>query len=143
MEKERNRAKEMGYPSPVHPNQQATHDAYNTALRFCVDNYETMASCNASHNEFSNKLQASLMIEKNIAKDHPNLMFAQLYGMSDNLTFNLANAGYRVGKYLVYGPVRDVIPYLLRRAEENTSVTGDMTREYGLLFKELKRRRLK
>ncbi len=143
MEKERARAEEMGYPSPVQPNFQATNDAYNMAVRFCVDNYETMASCNASHNEFSNRLQAQLMVEKGIPKDHPNLMFAQLYGMSDNLTFNLAKAGYRVAKYVVYGPVKDVIPYLLRRAEENTAVTGDMSREYGLLLKEVKRRRLK
>ncbi len=143
MEKERERAAEKGYPSPVQPNREATNDAYNKAVRFCVENYETMASCNASHNEYSNKLQAQLMVEKNIPKDHPNLMFAQLYGMSDNLSFNLAKAGYRVAKYVVYGPVRDVVPYLLRRAEENTSVTGDMTREYGLLLKEMKRRGLK
>lgn len=143
MEKERNRAAEMGYPSPVQPNYQATNEAYNQAVRFCVDNYQTMASCNASHNEYSNMLQAKLMVEKNIPKEHPNLMFAQLYGMSDNLSFNLAKAGYRVAKYVVYGPVRDVVPYLLRRAEENTSVTGDMSREYGLLLKEMKRRGLK
>lgn len=143
MEKERERAIRMGYPSPIHPDKQATDDAYNMAVRFCVENYETMATCNASHNEYSNRLQAELMVEMGIPKDHPNLMFAQLYGMSDNLSFNLAKAGYRVGKYVIYGPVKDVIPYLLRRARENTSVTGDMSREYGLLIKEMKRRRLK
>jgi proline dehydrogenase len=143
MEKERNRAAERGYPSPVQPDFQATNDAYNAAVRFCVENYESMASCNASHNEYSNKLQADLMTENDIPKNHPHLMFAQLYGMSDNLSFNLAKAGYRVAKYVVYGPVRDVVPYLLRRAEENTSVTGDMTREYGLLVKEMKRRGIK
>ena len=113
------------------------------AVRFCVDNFETLASCTASHNEYSNRMQAELMVERGIPKDHPHLMFAQLYGMSDNLTFNLAKAGYRVGKYVIYGPVRDVIPYLLRRAQENTAVTGDMSREYGLLLKEMKRRGLK
>lgn len=143
MEKERERAARMGYPSPIQPDLQATNDAYNMAVRFCVDNYQTMASCNASHNEYSNRLQAELMTGKDIAKDHPNLMFSQLYGMSDNLTFNLAKAGYRVAKYVPYGPVKDVIPYLLRRAQENTAVTGDMSREYGLLLKEMKRRGLK
>ena len=142
MEKERERAQRMGYPSPIHPNKEATDDAYNTAVRFCVDNYEQIASCNASHNAASNLLQAELIIEKGIQKDHAHLNFSQLYGMSDNLTFNLAEAGFNVAKYVPYGPVREVVPYLIRRAQENTSVTGDMSREYQLVHTEIKRRGL-
>jgi proline dehydrogenase len=142
MTKERARAEAMDYQSPINPSKQATDDCFDTALRFCIDHYETMSSCNASHNAESALLQVELMEKKKIAHDHPNLMFSQLYGMSDNLTFNLAKAGYRVGKYSPYGQVRDVIPYLIRRAQENTAVTGDVGREYGLVLKELKRRKL-
>ncbi len=140
MEKERDRAAKMGYASPINPNRKATNDSFNMAVRFCIDNYEKIASCNASHNEFSNKLQVRLMEDKDIPKDHPHLMFSQLYGMSDNLTFNLARAGYHVSKYIPYGPVKEVVPYLIRRAEENTAVTGDMSREYQLIKKEVNRR---
>jgi len=142
MEKERDRAQEMDYPSPIHPNKEATDDAYNTALRFCVDNYEKIASCNATHNAESCELQANLIAERNIDKKHPHLNFCQLYGMSDHITFNLAHAGYNVAKYVVYGQVKEVIPYLVRRANENKAVTGDMSREYKLIDKELKRRKL-
>lgn len=140
MEKERERAAKMGYASPINPNRKATNDSFNMAVRFCIDNHEKIASCNASHNEFSNKLQVRLMEDKDIPKDHPHLMFSQLYGMSDNLTFNLARAGYHVAKYIPYGPVKEVVPYLIRRAEENTAVTGDMSREYQLIKKEVDRR---
>ncbi len=142
MDKERERAERMGYASPIHPNKAATDDAYNTALRFCIDNYEEMASCNASHNAASNLLQAEIIAERNIPKDHPHLNFCQLFGMSDNLTFNLAKAGYNVAKYVPYGKVKEVVPYLIRRAQENTSVTGDMSREYQLVLTEMKRRGL-
>ena len=142
MEKERERAREYGYEDPIHPTKEATDDAYNTGIRFCIDNYERIASCNASHNADSNLLQAELIHRKSIPKDHPHLAFCQLYGMSDNLTFNLADKGFNVSKYLPYGPVREVVPYLIRRAEENSSVTGDMTREHRLVHQELKRRGL-
>ncbi len=142
MEKERNRAEEMRYYSPIHNNKAATDDAYNTALRFCVDNYEQIASCNASHNVESNLLQATLIAQRNIPKNHPHLFFSQLYGMSDNVTFNLAKAGYNVAKYVPYGPVREVVPYLIRRAQENTTITGDMSREYQLVHIEMRRRSL-
>lgn len=142
MDKERERARQMGYESPIHVTKAATDDAYNTAVKFCMDNYERIASCNASHNAESNLLQAELIHRKGIARDHAHLMFCQLYGMSDNLTFNLAKAGFTVGKYLPYGPVREVVPYLIRRAEENASVTGDMTREHRLVHEEMKRREL-
>jgi proline dehydrogenase len=143
MEKERARAKKMNYPSPIQPNKESTDNDFNTAVQFCIENYREIGSCNASHNAYSNLLQAKLINQKGIQRDHPHLNFCQLYGMSDHLTFNLADAGYNAAKYLPYGPVRDVIPYLIRRAQENTSVTGDMTREYQLLVRELKRRGLK
>ncbi len=142
MDKERERAKRMGYPSPIHPNKEATDKAYNEAIMFCVEHYTDMASANASHNEESNRLQAELIAEKGIVKNHPHLNFCQLYGMSDHLTFNLAKAGYNVAKYLPYGPVKEVLPYLVRRAEENTSITGDMSRELALIKTEVKRRKL-
>ena len=142
MIKERERAEEMGYPSPIHPNKAATDDAYNMAIRFCLDNYKEIASCNASHNAESVQLQADLIAHKGITPNHKHLNFCQLYGMSDHLTFNLAAAGYNVAKYVVYGPVKEVLPYLVRRAQENSSVTGDMSRELGLIMQEVKRRGL-
>lgn len=142
MDKERERAENHGYPSPIHPDKASTDEAYNTAIRFCVDNYQYIASCNASHNADSNRLQAELIARKNIPHNHPHLNFCQLYGMSDNLTFNLARAGYNVAKYVPYGPVREVIPYLIRRAQENSTVTGDMSREHKLVIAEMKRRGL-
>jgi len=140
MEKERARAAELGYPSPIQPNKAATDDAFNTAVRFCIEHYEAIASCNASHNLESVKLQADLIAGKNLPRNHKHLNFCQLYGMSDHLTFNLASAGYNAAKYLVYGPVSDVLPYLVRRAQENSSVTGDMSRELELIMTEVKRR---
>ena len=140
MNKERERAEEMGYPSPIQPNKEATDRDYNEAIRFCVDNYETLASCNACHNRTSNRLQAEMIAERDIQRDHPNLNFCQLLGMSDAITFNLAEAGFNVAKYVVYGPVKEVVPYLIRRAHENTSVTGDMSRELQLVMTEMARR---
>ena len=102
---------------------------------------KTMASANATHNQESCYFQAKLIHEKGIAKDHKHLNFCQLLGMSDNITFNLAQAGYNVAKYLPYGSVREITPYLIRRANENTSVTGDMSRESKLVSAELKRRK--
>lgn len=141
MEKERERATEMGYPSPIHPSKEATDHAYDTAIRFCMDNYERMAFCNASHNAASTRLQAEQIIERRLPSKHPHLLFCQLYGMSDNLTLNLAAAGFNAGKYVVYGPVREVVPFLIRRAQENTTVTGDMSREHQLVLREIKRRK--
>lgn len=140
MKKERERAEEMGYPSPIQPDKQATDRDYNEAIRFCVDHYETLALCNASHNMESCRLQAELIAERELPRSHPHLNFSQLYGMSDYITFNLADAGYNVAKYLPYGPIREVIPYLIRRAEENTSVTGDMSRELKQIRNEMERR---
>jgi proline dehydrogenase len=142
MEKEAARAAEMGYPNPINPSKQATDDHYNTALRFCIDNIEHIALCNASHNAESVRLQVELMDQKGIVRNHPHALFSQLFGMSDNLTFNLAHAGFRVAKYLPYGQVIEVIPYLIRRAQENSAVSGDMSRELSFILTEVRRRGL-
>lgn len=142
MEKERKRAEEHGYPSPIQDSKAQTDKAFNDAIRFCVEHYEQIALCNATHNMDSCQLLASLIEENAIAQNHKHLNFCQLYGMSDHLTFNLAERGYNVAKYLVYGKVREVLPYLVRRAQENTSITGDMSRELDLLNTEMKRRKL-
>lgn len=142
MEKERLRAAEMGYDDPINPDKNATDDHYNTGMRFCIDHYEHIASCNGSHNADSALLQVELMNKKGIPHEHPHMMFSQLYGMSDIITFNLAASGFRVAKYMPYGQVHDVVPYLIRRAQENTSVTGDVTRELGQVMQEVKRRGL-
>jgi proline dehydrogenase len=142
MEKERKRAEEMGYATPINPDKVATDKMYNDALVFCVSHLEYIACMNATHNAQSSMLLADLMEEMGVAHNNPHFWFCQLFGMSDNITFNLSDAGYNVAKYLVYGPVADVIPYLVRRAQENTSVTGDMGRELLLIEKEMKRRNL-
>ncbi|WMX14747.1 MULTISPECIES: proline dehydrogenase family protein [unclassified Aureispira] len=141
MEKERQRASDKGYPSPIQPNKAATDTDYNAAVKFCVENYQQIASCVASHNEYSTQYQLELMEKMNISKKHTHFNFCQLYGMSDNLTFNLAKAGYNVAKYIPFGPVKDVIPYLIRRAQENSSVDGEVSRELGMINKELRRRK--
>ncbi|MFN0034058.1 MAG: proline dehydrogenase family protein [Saprospiraceae bacterium] len=140
MEKERTRAQALNHEDPINPDKAATDDLYNTALRFCIDHLDKMAVCNASHNAQSALLQVELMDKKGLANDHPRTLFSQLYGMSDNLTFNLARAGFRVAKYVPYGQVVEVIPYLIRRAQENTSVTGDAGRELKLVREEVRRR---
>jgi proline dehydrogenase len=143
MEKERERARVKNYPSPIQETKKDTDRDYNEAVRYCVDHYEQIALCNASHNQESNLLQAELIAARGIEKDHSHLSFCQLYGMSDHITFNLAKAGYNVTKYVPYGPVKDVLPYLIRRARENSAVTGEMSRELSLIVAELKRRNLK
>lgn len=140
MEKERKRAEEMNYPSPIQPDKEASDRDYNEGLRFCMDHLDRIALIVASHNEQSNMLAVQLLQEKNLPFHHPHVHFSQLYGMSDNITFNLAHAGCSVSKYLPFGPIEDVIPYLMRRAQENTSVGGQTGRELLLINKELKRR---
>lgn len=141
MEKERKRAEEMGYPSPIQPNKESTDRDYDIAVAFCVEHHDLIASCVASHNQRSTEYQMQLMKERSIPKDHPHLSFCQLYGMSDNITFNLAKAGYRVSKYVPFGPIKDVIPYLIRRAQENSAVGSEAGRELTLVNEELKRRK--
>lgn len=141
MEKERERAAKNGYESPIHPTKEATDDAFNKALAFCIDNKQRISVMCGSHNDYSNYYLTVLMEKHSMPNNDPRVWFAQLYGMSDNISFNLAKAGYNVVKYLPYGPVRSVMPYLLRRAEENTSVAGQSSRELTLIKKELSRRR--
>ena len=141
MVKERARAEANNYPSPIHDTKADSDKSYNDGLRYVIEHIDTIACCTASHNAVSNKLFADMVAERGIAKNHPHVNFCQLYGMSDNITFNLAAAGYNAAKYVPYGPVEEVIPYLIRRAQENTSVTGDMSRELRMISDELKRRR--
>lgn len=141
MEKERNRAREMGYSSPIQPDKEASDRDYDEAVRYCIDHISQISVIVASHNESSNLLAAQLLDQKGLAHNHPHIHFSQLFGMSDNITFNLAKEGFSVSKYLPFGPIRDVIPYLMRRAQENSSVSGQTGRELALIKRELARRK--
>jgi proline dehydrogenase len=142
MEKERERAKEMGYPDPICKDKDATDKNFDAVQRYMFDNIQDMAIFCGTHNEESSYLLMELMKERKIDKKDPRVWFGQLYGMSDNISYNLGKEGYNVAKYLPFGPVKDVMPYLLRRAEENTSVAGQTTRELDLITKERNRRKL-
>ncbi|MEX2371593.1 MAG: proline dehydrogenase family protein [Bacteroidales bacterium] len=141
MEKERERAELMGYEDPIQPDKAATDRDYNLALKYTLENLEDTAVFNGTHNEESSRFMAELMDELKIPRDDHRCWFSQLYGMSDHISFNLAAEGYNVAKYVPYGPVRFVLPYLMRRAEENTSVKGQTSRELMLLKKERNRRK--
>ncbi|AOW19718.1 proline dehydrogenase family protein [Urechidicola croceus] len=141
MEKERERAEELGYKSPICIDKKATDDNYNEALKFMAD-HDKVAIFAGTHNEESSYLLMELAKRHGLIENDSRLWFGQLYGMSDHITFNLAKEGYNVAKYLPFGPVRDVMPYLIRRAEENTSVAGQTSRELNLLNTERKRRKL-
>jgi proline dehydrogenase len=142
MEKEQKRAAKMNYNNPIQDSKAATDRDYNEALEFAIDHIDSVAICVATHNEQSTRIATERMRKDNIPNNHPHIHFSQLYGMSDNITFNLAKEGYNASKYMPYGPVKDVIPYLIRRAQENTSVSGQMGRELKLLKEEIKRRKL-
>jgi proline dehydrogenase len=142
MEKERTRAKEMGYPSPIQPDKESADRDYNSAIHFCIDHLDKLGLIVASHNEYSSILTTELLQQKGLPLNHSHVHFSQLYGMSDNITYNLARAGCSVSKYLPFGPIKDVVPYLMRRAQENTSVGGQTSRELNLIEKEMKRRRV-
>jgi proline dehydrogenase len=141
LEKENDRAAEMGYETPMQPDKVSTDRDYNEALKLCVEHIPHVHLCAGTHNEASSMLLTELMAEKGLAPDHSNILFSQLLGMSDNISFNLGHAGYNTAKYLPYGPVRAVMPYLIRRADENTSVAGQAGRELQLISKERKRRK--
>jgi proline dehydrogenase len=141
MEKERARAEALGYPNPIQPDKASSDNAFNEALAYCIKNIHRVSVMCGSHNEYSNLYLSQLMQQFNIGKNDARVWFAQLYGMSDNITFNLAKAGFNVAKYVPYGPVKAVMPYLLRRAAENTSVAGQSSRELILIRKELRRRK--
>ncbi|MEO8759424.1 MAG: proline dehydrogenase family protein [Bacteroidia bacterium] len=141
MEKERKRAVEQGYPSPIQPNKEGSDADYNLALELCVKNIDCVSICAGTHNEQSSLLLVDLMQKHNIAPSDKRIYFAQLLGMSDHISYNLSLAKYNVAKYVPYGPVKEVLPYLLRRAQENTSVKGQTGRELSLIIKEKKRRK--
>jgi proline dehydrogenase len=142
MEKERKRAEEHNYPTPIQPDKASTDRDYDAALRFCLAHTDGIAVVAGTHNEESCRLLTELINNEQIDRNHPHIYFAQLLGMSDNLSFNLANAGYNAAKYVPYGPVEAVLPYLFRRAQENTAISGQMSRELVLIVKERKRRAL-
>lgn len=141
MEKERERAQQKGYPSPIQPNKEASDRDFNKALELIIDNIDIMALCAGTHNEESSQFLADLIEKKGLKKDDPRIYFAQLLGMSDHISYNLAFNSYKVAKYVPYGPIKEVLPYLLRRADENTSVAGQTGRELALIMKERKRRK--
>ena len=141
MDKERKRAADKGYPSPIQPDKVSSDKEYNDAVVFCIAHLQGIATIIATHNEESNLLAARLLDESGQPHNHKHIHFSQLYGMSDNITFNLAKSGFSVSKYLPFGPIEDVVPYLIRRAQENSSVSGQTGRELGLIKKELSRRK--
>ena len=143
LEKERERADEMGYEDPIMADKKSTDQQYDDALKYCVENIDCIELCSGTHNENSNYLLVELIEKYKLDKNDSRIYFAQLFGMSDHISFNLANAGYNVVKYVPFGPIETVIPYLFRRAEENTSIAGQSSRELELIKKEMKRRKSK
>lgn len=141
MEKERKRAAEMGYPSPIQADKSGSDKDYDLALELCLKNIDCVAICAGTHNEKSSMHLVELMNKHTIAQNDPRVYFSQLLGMSDHISYNLSLAGYNVAKYVPYGPVKEVLPYLLRRAQENTSVKGQTGRELSLIIKEKQRRK--
>lgn len=142
MEKENERAENKEYPSPICASKKETDENFDNAIAYMLNNVDTISLFAGTHNELSCYKLMELMEKKGLDKGDPRIWFGQLYGMSDHISFNLADNGYNVAKYLPFGPVRDVMPYLIRRAEENTSVAGQTTRELSLLKKERKRRKI-
>lgn len=141
LDKENSRAKEMGYPTTINPTKQATDDHYNAALELSIENIDWVEICAGTHNEESSMLLTELMAQKGLQNNHPHIYFSQLYGMSDYMSFNLAASGYNVSKYLPYGPVKATLPYLMRRAKENSAIAGQMGKEFSMIVNERKRRR--
>ena len=141
MDKERERAERLGYPSPIHADKTSVDRDYDQALDFCLEHIDCVAFCAATHNEASCARLVRAAGAADVPLTHPHIHFAQLLGMSDHISYNLAQAGFNVSKYVPYGPVRDVVPYLIRRAEENRSIAGQMGRELRLIEDEIRRRR--
>jgi len=141
MEKERERAEEKGYRDPIQPDKESTDRDFNDAIKLAFDNKDIVSICAGTHNEESSSILAELIIDNKIDTTDFRFYFAQLYGMSDHISFNLAKEGFMVAKYLPYGPIKEVLPYLIRRAEENTSVAGQTTRELALIEEEIQRRK--
>ena len=143
IEKENDRADELEMPSPICENKEATDQNFDAALDYILPRLERCNLFIGSHSESSILKTTQWMKENKLPNAHPTIWFSQLYGMADHISFNLASEGYQVVKYVPYGPVKDVIPYLIRRAEENTSVSGQTPRELKLIKEELQRRRIK
>lgn len=141
MEKERKRAAELGYEDPIQPNKESTDRDFNLAIDYCLNHIENVAICCGSHNEESSAMLVGKMNARGIESNDKRIYFAQLFGMSDHISYNLSHAKYNVAKYLPYGPIKEVMPYLLRRAQENTSVKGQTGRELSLIEKEIQRRK--
>ena len=141
MEKERKRAQENGYTDPIQPNKDASDQDYDSAVALCIENINRVAICIGTHNELSSLKGVELMKKHNLVANDDRVFFSQLLGMSDHISFNLSHHGYNVAKYVPYGPVSSVIPYLTRRAQENSGMAGQMGRELGLITKELHRRK--
>lgn len=142
MEKERQRANELNYPSPIQPNKEATDNDYNKALDLIIANKDILSLCAGTHNEYSSAYLSELLIKNSVNQSDKRFYFAQLLGMSDHISFTLSNKGFNVAKYVPYGPIEEVLPYLLRRADENTSVAGQTSRELSLLEAEKQRRKI-
>ena len=142
MEKERERAAELGYESPIHKDKAASDRDYDSAIEYCLKHHDHVSFVAGTHNEHSTQKLVAMMYERRILPNDPHVHFSQLYGMSDNISYVLGKNGYNVSKYVPYGPVSDAVPYLIRRAEENTSVSGQVSRELVLIEKELRRRGL-
>ena len=140
-EKEIERAKKMGYPCPLHKIKQNTDNDYNRALEICIKNIDSISICAGTHNEESSRLLINLLKKYNISKNDQRVYFSQLLGMSDHISYNAAKQGFNVAKYVPYGPIKDVLPYLIRRAEENTAISGQMGRELSNIIAEQKRRK--
>ncbi|MFY0688877.1 MAG: proline dehydrogenase family protein [Cyclobacteriaceae bacterium] len=141
MEKERERAEELNYPDPIQPDKASTDRDYDAAMQYAIDHIDTFSICAGTHNEQSSALLTEMMAQKGIEKSDERVYFAQLLGMSDNISFKLADEGYNVAKYVPYGPVEKVMPYLFRRANENTSIAGQTGRQFSLIQAEMKRRK--
>jgi proline dehydrogenase len=140
MEKERERALSKGYESPIFNSKEETDHTYNDALKFCIDHYQDILLFSGTHNQYTNEYTIELMKEKNLPNNYPNIWISQLYGMCDHISYCMADMGYNICKYIPYGDVKIVTPYLLRRAEENTSVTSHVPMEILLLKQEINRR---
>jgi proline dehydrogenase len=143
MEKENLRAEEKGYPTPICVSKEATDINFDSSVEYMVEHLDTMSVFAGTHNEESTQKLMELMKAKGISSNDNRIWFGQLYGMSDNISYNLAANGYNIAKYLPFGPVKDVMPYLIRRAEENTSVAGQTSRELSMIKAERSRRKLK
>lgn len=142
MEKEREKAEKQGYPSPIQADKNSTDKDYDKAIEICIQNADIISLCAGTHNEKSNAYLAELIEKQYFNKDDKRFYFAQLLGMSDHISYNLAHEGFNVAKYVPYGPVKSVMPYLIRRAQENTSIAGQTGRELSLIQSELKRRKI-